>query len=498
MSNKELVELCKQGDEQAFSLLYTTYVHKMRKICRQYVADKEIVNDLLHDGFIVIFTSISTLRSPDKLESWMGKIMKNISLKYLEQCRSVVTKPLDDLKEDEEPLALSYDVSEIPSYDTMLEVIERLPKGYGHIFKLAVLEGLSHKEIARLLNIAPHSSSSQLSRAKDMLRKLLSQYRIVAGLLTLSSIISLYIFLYMPKKTIKMRLTSTVKPQKKQQTDTVSSSDSNIHAPNPQHAQPQETIEAKQEMVSQGNPTEKKDSISLPEQKATDNQYAISDKNTPYGMMPSYVSNNKKNWTLSFSYSGGETHTDAYKKFIPSGDIVSEKPKEELRKSRHRMPVTFSLTLHKNINERWGGEIGLQYTRLRSDFTIIGDNRMEGIQKINYIGIPLKGTLNMWKQKNFSIYTSAGITLDIPVKSTFEKSVWENGQPILLQKNNLYPSLQWSTSLGIGIQYQLAPNIGIYAEPNLHYYFNNGDNIETIRTEKPLNVTLPIGVRFSW
>lgn len=273
MSNKELVELCKQGDEQALSLLYTTYVHKMRKICRQYVADKEIVNDLLHDGFIVIFTSISTLRSPDKLESWMGKIMKNISLKYLEQCRSVVTKPLDDLKEDEEPLALSYDVSEIPSYDTMLEVIERLPKGYRHIFKLAVLEELSHKEIARLLNIAPHSSSSQLSRAKDMLRKLLSQYRIVAGLLTLSSIISLYIFLYMPKKTIKMRLTSTVKPQKKQQTDTVSSSDSNIHAPNPQHAQPQETIEAKQEMVSQGNPTEKKDSTSLPEQKATDNLF---------------------------------------------------------------------------------------------------------------------------------------------------------------------------------------------------------------------------------
>lgn len=162
------------------------------------------------------------------------------------------------------------------------------------------------------------------------------------------------------------------------------------------------------------------------------------------------------------------------------------------------MPVTFSLTLHKNINERWGGEIGLQYTHLRSDFTIIGDNRMEGIQKINYIGIPLKGTLNIWKQKSFSIYTSAGITLDIPVESTFEKSVWENGQLILRQKNNLYPSLQWSTSFGIGIQYQLAPNIGIYAEPNLHYYFNNGDNIETIRTEKPLNVTLPIGIRFSW
>ncbi len=500
MSNEELIELCKQRDEQALSLLYTTYVHKMRKICCQYVADKEIVNDLLHDGFIIIFTSISDLRSPDKLESWMGKIMKNISLKYLEQCRSVVTKPLDDIKEDEEPLALSYDANEIPTYNTILEIIERLPKGYRHIFKLAVLEGLSHKEIARLLKIAPHSSSSQLSRAKNMLRKLLIQYRIVAGLLALSSIISLYIFLYTPKKQSKPKLTSTDKSQKEQQVETILLSDSNIYASNPRHAhaEPQETIKTKQEMVSQDNPTEKKDSTSLPERKTTDNQYAISDKNTPYGMMPSYVSNSKKNWTLSLSYSGGEKHTDAHKRFIPSDDIISGEPKEELKKSHHRMPVTFSLTLHKNINERWGGEIGLQYTHLRSDFTIIGDNRMEGIQKINYIGIPLKGTLNIWKQKSFSIYTSAGITLDIPVESTFEKSVWENGQLILRQKNNLYPSLQWSTSFGIGIQYQLAPNIGIYAEPNLHYYFNNGDNIETIRTEKPLNVTLPIGIRFSW
>ena len=46
MSNEELIELCKQRDEQALSLLYTTYVHKMRKICCQYVADKEIVNEI--------------------------------------------------------------------------------------------------------------------------------------------------------------------------------------------------------------------------------------------------------------------------------------------------------------------------------------------------------------------------------------------------------------------------------------------------------------------
>ena len=66
----------------------------MMRICLHYIPDKQIAQDLLHDGFIVIFTSIKTLRTPEKLESWMGIIMKNISLRYLNQkyklCNSLI------------------------------------------------------------------------------------------------------------------------------------------------------------------------------------------------------------------------------------------------------------------------------------------------------------------------------------------------------------------------------------------------------------------------
>ncbi|HJD10348.1 MAG TPA: hypothetical protein H9922_04215 [Candidatus Phocaeicola caecigallinarum] len=53
-----------------------------------------------------------------------------------------------------------------------------------------------------------------------------------------------------------------------------------------------------------------------------------------------------------------------------------------------------------------------------------------------------------------------------------------------------------SANLGVGIQYQITPSIGIYAEPNLNYYFNN--QLNTIRQEHPFMFTLPVGVRFSW
>lgn len=119
--------------------------------------------------------------------------------------------------------------------------------------------------------------------------------------------------------------------------------------------------------------------------------------------------------------------------------------------------------------------------------------------ELTYIGIPLKGTFNVWNRKKFSIYISAGATLDIPVKATSEEVISDkNGNLISDKKNNIYPPLQWSTNFGIGIQYQITPYIGIYTEPNIHYYFNKSNNIKTIRTEKPFNVTLPIGIRLSW
>lgn len=80
MDRKDFVDLCKKGDEQALELLYKTYSGKMLKICLRYVPDRQIAQDLLHDGFIVIFTSISSLRNPEKLESWMGIVMKIITL----------------------------------------------------------------------------------------------------------------------------------------------------------------------------------------------------------------------------------------------------------------------------------------------------------------------------------------------------------------------------------------------------------------------------------
>lgn len=501
MTKEELINLCKEGNEQALSLLYKTYANKMKRICSRYISDEQTVSDLMHDGFIIIFTSIHTLRSPEKLESWMGKIMKNISLQYLEQYHSTTIISIDEIEQSEEPQILSYS-NNFPSYAEMLKMIETLPEGYCKVFKLAVLEGLSHKEIGLLLNIAPHSSSSQLSRAKELLRKLLSQYHIAMLLFVLSSIILLQLLFYKSKETVNSLSKTTTKSTKGEELKDILFKDTvnNIptHIPTHQYVEnvSLKTEISEKEVITQDSIAERKDSTNLYNHSIAKKQEKVKDIGLYHTVIPQHAMNDEKDWALALSISG--VNKQYIQKTIVLGDISSGKP-QEVTKSYYHIPITLSFSLHKKINEYWGIETGFQYTYLRSEFTTITDSHLKETQKINYIGIPLEGTFNVWNRKKFSIYISAGATLDIPVKATSEEVISDkNGNFISDKKNNIYPPLQWSTNFGIGIQYQITPTIGIYTEPNLHYYFNNSNNMKTIRTEKPCNVTLPIGIRLSW
>lgn len=175
MELEEIIERCKNGEQQAQSWLYRKYSRKMLRICRRFVTDPQIAQDLMHDGFILIFASIRSLQQPEKVENWMGRIMTNLALKYIRQTRSAAIISLSDLPEEQQPIDEETMPETLP-LETLLMMIEKLPEGYRNVFKLSVLDGLSHKEIAKLLHIAPHSSSSQFYRAKEYLKKMILQH----------------------------------------------------------------------------------------------------------------------------------------------------------------------------------------------------------------------------------------------------------------------------------------------------------------------------------
>ncbi|MCC8118780.1 MAG: sigma-70 family RNA polymerase sigma factor [Bacteroidales bacterium] len=161
----QLVSLCLQGDREAQSQLYTSYHRKMLKIIRQYVSDPDLAQDVLHDGFIIILSQLKSLRDPERLDYWMATIMKNLAIHSLSQLQfdSILEEDVEEEPAEEEQI----------SFEELVKYIDLLPDGCRAVFRLAVLEGKSHKEISAMLGITPKSSASQLARAKERLRQLI-------------------------------------------------------------------------------------------------------------------------------------------------------------------------------------------------------------------------------------------------------------------------------------------------------------------------------------
>lgn len=171
MEEQELAEQCRRGDNRARRELYERYAGRMLALCLRYSGNREVAEDLLHDGFLKLFSSFDkfTWRGEGSLRAWMERVMVNTVLQYLRQ-NDVLNQSaaLDDL-----PLE-AYDEPEpevcenIPQH-VLMQFISGLPAGYRTVFNLYVMEGKSHKEIAAQLGINERSSASQLARAKASL-----------------------------------------------------------------------------------------------------------------------------------------------------------------------------------------------------------------------------------------------------------------------------------------------------------------------------------------
>ena len=101
MEITRLMERCKQGDEDALGELYRAYAQQMRGVCRRYINDEQTVDDVLHDAFLIIFTSFDRLRDSSKAEAWMTAITRNVASKCKDHLEALSTVSLEETSEAE-------------------------------------------------------------------------------------------------------------------------------------------------------------------------------------------------------------------------------------------------------------------------------------------------------------------------------------------------------------------------------------------------------------
>ncbi len=175
LTTEQIVEGCRKGHSKCQKALVDRYSGLLFTICLRYTGDENKSKDVLQESFIRVFKSIRTF-DPDRgsLQNWMKKITVNMCLKTIKKNQIASTGLTIDINDN---LSVGPDVISKMNADDLLKLIQTLPEGYRQVFNLSVIEGYNHKEIADKLGIAEVSSRSNLSRAKQILRKKLMAFK---------------------------------------------------------------------------------------------------------------------------------------------------------------------------------------------------------------------------------------------------------------------------------------------------------------------------------
>jgi RNA polymerase sigma factor (sigma-70 family) len=173
MDTSELIREAKQGSTAAQKILFDRFAEKMTLVCQRYVKTPQDAEELLLDGFYKFFSKISsfTYQGDAPLYAWLKRIMINECLMFL-RAKNVFTIVTDATVEE---IPLQEEALDNLSAEEIFNLIVQLPVGYRTVFNLYAIEGMNHKEIAKMLNISEGTSRSQFSKAKVLLQKLLLQ-----------------------------------------------------------------------------------------------------------------------------------------------------------------------------------------------------------------------------------------------------------------------------------------------------------------------------------
>lgn len=163
---------CQNDERQAQKALYELFAARMFAVCLRYCSNRMEAEDLLHEGFIKVFAKIEQFNKSGPFEAWMRRVIVNT---VLEEFRK--KKKMNFVGEEKMPPNISDDFDDdeqnkkdIPEMSQIMEWVNELPERYRMVFNLYVIEGYSHDEIAKVMDISVGTSKSNLSRARQWLK----------------------------------------------------------------------------------------------------------------------------------------------------------------------------------------------------------------------------------------------------------------------------------------------------------------------------------------
>jgi len=171
ISNKkddQLLSLCLKNDRHAQYRLYEKYSKKIFGICLRYAKNNTDAEDILQEGFIKVFKYLKDYSGKGSFDGWIRRIMITTALNFYKK-KNLLNKDIDP-ENAYFTNPFNNEIVSTMTHEELLIMVRELPYGYQTVFNLNTIEGYSHKEISKIMNISVNTSKSQLSRAKHSLR----------------------------------------------------------------------------------------------------------------------------------------------------------------------------------------------------------------------------------------------------------------------------------------------------------------------------------------
>ncbi len=168
LKDENLIKECLKNNRVAQKELYDKYSSKLMGVCIRYTNSKEDAEDMLIEGFTLIFQKLSMFKGDGSFEGWMKRIMINNAISHFRTNSKY--RFHKDIEEVYNEIEKQESIIEKMEAQRIMKLVNSMPKGYRMIFNLYAVEGYTHREIADKLDLSEGTSKSQFSKARKWLQ----------------------------------------------------------------------------------------------------------------------------------------------------------------------------------------------------------------------------------------------------------------------------------------------------------------------------------------
>ncbi|MEM9917376.1 MAG: sigma-70 family RNA polymerase sigma factor [Bacteroidota bacterium] len=171
MTDRELVAGCINNDRYAQELLFRKYFGSMMRMVTRYTDDKEQAMEIVNTGFLRVFKKISTFAFKGSLEGWIRKLVYHSLSEYFKKH----SRYMQFLVFEERDETFRESPADHLYAEDILKLVDTLPPATQKVFRLYAIDGFTHVEISKMIDISIGTSKWHLASARKKLKQLILQ-----------------------------------------------------------------------------------------------------------------------------------------------------------------------------------------------------------------------------------------------------------------------------------------------------------------------------------